>query len=1003
MPTASNQDVCTLALNHYGLVASAEPLAGELDLNFKLSAENGDCYVLKLHHGVDTAGVLEMQNAVLEHLFSTDSSLPVPRLIKTLNASNQVLLTIDGDDYVLRVLSWLDGDLWSSQAPDNLQSGWSLGRYLARLDKAMASFEHNAVRRDFLWDLSCVDQHLSAVSLLDEETRESVEICLRHFRDKISPHLKSLPQQVIHNDANDNNVLLDKQHNVCGLIDFGDVIVGHVISEVAIASAYMMVDEVDPVGAILPLVSAYHSVATLTDEELGILFDLIRSRIANSMVMAARQIVDDPENQYLLISQSGFRKLFARLNEENSSLVYFRLRDACGYSANPLTPSIVRWLETHRHQFANICDFDLADPDEVAELDLAIDGEHAMAMGQMNSAAEFTDYLDTYLAGQNAKVGLGRYLERRGVYKSEAFETADPNERRDRHLGVDLFMPAGKAIYAPIDGVVECMDLKSDAYDFGPVVILRHKTDDQIVFWTLYGHLDERTLEHLHVGQFLTAGDVIGWIGNFPINGDWPPHTHFQILTNLLGMGAGIHGVGNLSMIDVWESVCPVPDLILRLPRSCRAPAQNTSDYLLFKRRIKLGRMLSLSYQEPLKIVRGKAQYLFDSDGRRYLDMVNNVCHVGHCHPTVVKAGQTQMETLNTNTRYLHDNIVELAKRLTMSLPDPLGVCFFVNSGSEANDLALRLARNYTDRQSMLVLEQAYHGNLGSLIDISPYKFAGKGGRGCPSTTWVSSLPDRYRGQYRYENDNAGPLYAESVAATIKQMHAAGQKPAAFIAESLGGVSGQTILPPDYLKKVYALVREVGGVCIADEVQVGLGRMGHCMWGFETQQVVPDIVTIGKPLGNGHPIAAVVTTTAIAEAFCTGMEYFNTFGGNPVSCAIGLAVFDAIRQDDLMANAILRGDQLKSGLAALQQCHPLIGDVRGIGLFVGAELVKNRSSLEPATEEAGQLLNFLKTRDILLSTDGKFDNTLKIKPPICLSEQDVDHFLNSLDEGLTAL
>jgi 4-aminobutyrate aminotransferase-like enzyme len=261
-------------------------------------------------------------------------------------------------------------------------------------------------------------------------------------------------------------------------------------------------------------------------------------------------------------------------------------------------------------------------------------------------------------------------------------------------------------------------------------------------------------------------------------------------------------------------------------------------------------------------------------------------------------------------------------------------------------------------------------------------------------------LPDTYRGDYRRDMADAAHRYADSVREHIEYLAEAGARPAAFIAESLGGVSGQMILPPGYLEAAYGHVRAAGGICIADEVQVGLGRMGTVMWGFQTQGVVPDIVTIGKPLGNGHPLAAVITTAAIAESFNTGMEYFNTFGGNPVSCAIGLAVLNAIDTDGLMDNARQRGEQIMGGLSTLARHHPLIGDVRGIGLFIGAELVRDRDTLEPATIEARELVEYVKNRGILLSTDGHHDNVLKIKPPMCLDAEDVEFFLAHLDEGL---
>jgi len=413
-----------------------------------------------------------------------------------------------------------------------------------------------------------------------------------------------------------------------------------------------------------------------------------------------------------------------------------------------------------------------------------------------------------------------------------------------------------------------------------------------------------------------------------------------------------------------------------------------------------LGQSFSIAYKQPLKITRGAMQYLFEEDGRTFLDCVNNVCHVGHCNPKVVKAAQKQIAKLNTNTRYLHDNIVEFAQRLKSKFPEKLSVCFFVNSGSEANDLALRIARTYTQQKELLTLDHAYHGNLGSLIDISPYKHNRAGGQGAPLHVHTITLPDLYRGEFKAGEPEAAAKYAKQAAEKIKKLTSENNSPAAFIAESLPSCGGQIVLPDGYLRLVYQQVRAGGGVCIADEVQVGFGRVGEKFWGFETQEVVPDIVTIGKPIGNGHPLAAVVTTLEIADAFANGMEYFNTFGGNPVSCAVGLAVLETIKTENLQQNALEVGNFLKTGLLELKEKYSLIGDVRGKGLFLGAELVLDHETLEPATTKAGAIIEDMKERGVLLSTDGPLDNVLKIKPPIIFTRENAEHVLKLLDETL---
>ncbi|MAN48832.1 MAG: 4-aminobutyrate aminotransferase [Gemmatimonadetes bacterium] len=421
---------------------------------------------------------------------------------------------------------------------------------------------------------------------------------------------------------------------------------------------------------------------------------------------------------------------------------------------------------------------------------------------------------------------------------------------------------------------------------------------------------------------------------------------------------------------------------------------------LFERRRQVLSPNLSLSYETPIHIVRGKGSYLFDVLGRSYLDCVNNVAHVGHEHPHVVGAGQRQMGVLNTNSRYLHGAIIEYAERLSKLFPEPLSVCLFVNSGSEANELALRMARTYTGGTGIAVLEGGYHGNTPGLIDVSHYKFTGSGGHSPPPWTRTALVPDEFRGRYRRDDPSRATLYAADVGEAFRQLDSEGHHPAAFLSESLLSCAGQIEPPQGYLTAAYEHARAAGALCIADEVQVGFGRLGSHMWGFETQGAVPDIVTLGKPMGNGHPIGAVVTTPEIAETFDNGMEFFSSFGGNPVSAAIALAVLDILEDEKLQVNAATVGTVLKTGLDTLMRSHSCIGDVRGRGLFLGVEFVESGETLEPAPKIAQYVVEHLKKRGILLSSDGPDHNVIKIKPPMSFSESDAERLISELDQVL---
>ncbi|XP_069174044.1 ethanolamine-phosphate phospho-lyase isoform X2 [Procambarus clarkii] len=423
-----------------------------------------------------------------------------------------------------------------------------------------------------------------------------------------------------------------------------------------------------------------------------------------------------------------------------------------------------------------------------------------------------------------------------------------------------------------------------------------------------------------------------------------------------------------------------------------------------------IGPSCKLFYKDdPIKILRASGVYMYDEQGCRYLDCINNVCHVGHCNPYVVSAAMQQMLVLNTNSRFLHDNVVLYAQRLLSYFPKELCVCYFVNSGSEANDLALRMARTHTGKKDVITLNHAYHGHLSSLIDISPYKFNQPGGEGQRDWVHVASVPDVYRGNYTdkdYTLDECSEKYADEVKQLCDKANQQGGGVSLFVAESMQSCGGQIVFPPGYLCRVYKHVRAAGGVCLADEVQVGFGRVGSHMWAFQTQgdDVVPDIVTLGKPMGNGHPVSVVVTTRDIADSFgATGIEYFNTFGGNPVSATIADAVLDVIENDKLRENATFIGNYLIQEFNSMKQKHDIIGDVRGQGMFLGVDLVKDRETRTPATAEAAYINQRLKEEHVLLSCDGPHRNVLKFKPPLVFNLDNAKELLEKVDKIMTEM
>ena len=421
---------------------------------------------------------------------------------------------------------------------------------------------------------------------------------------------------------------------------------------------------------------------------------------------------------------------------------------------------------------------------------------------------------------------------------------------------------------------------------------------------------------------------------------------------------------------------------------------------IIKKRRRYLAPSFSLSYQEPLHIVKGEGQYLYDVNGKKYLDAVNNISHVGHCHPKVIEAANRQNKKLNTNTRYLHESILNYAENLTSTLPSSLEVCYFTNSGSESNDLALRIARLFSNSKESIVLSSAYHGHTASLIDVSPYKFHGDGGRGKPHFVHIIPVPDKFRGEHIAKGKSIRQYYIQLLKDTIKKIQQRGKQLSLFIIEPVMGCGGQIMIPRSFMVEAFQIVNEAGGLCIVDEVQIGFGRLGSHFWGFQMSGVVPDIITLGKSIGNGHPLSVVITKKNIADIFNNGMEYFNSFGGNPVSCEIGQAVLDIIKEEKLQENAFSTGYHLLDGLRNIQNKYNIIGDVRGRGLFIGIELIKDMDNLVPAVDETEIVVNAMKKKGILISSDGPDHNVLKIKPPLVFNKKNADYFLESFEAVL---
>ncbi|MCF7837517.1 MAG: aminotransferase class III-fold pyridoxal phosphate-dependent enzyme [Candidatus Marinimicrobia bacterium] len=992
----------------YGIEGKAKQLAGEYDLNFAIRA--GDQrWLLKIARVEAAREEVEFQNLVLEHVFAhlDSEALPVQRVLPDRAGQRIVELATVSGVRLARVLSYLDGRMLASVTPHFPELLVSLGATVARVDRALGGFSHPLAEREFKWNLTQSDGMLPKLENIRNPGRRA--IAARHletFVKVLKPRLAELPRGVIHGDANDYNIVVTgsgREARVSGLIDFGDAMDSPMVCGLAIALAYAMLGKADPIASAAHVVRGYHAVRPLSDLELELLYPLALTRLAVSVTNSATEQRLRPDDPYIIISEAPAWALLEKLETIHTNYPHYVFRAACGLEPVPNSTRVRNWLTLHQERIGPVVEADFRSA-SLEVLDLSVCSLDLGLADETNTTEKFVRWLKDRLERAGKAVGIGRYGEARLCYRSEDFKTLGENGPEDRtvHLGLDVFMAAGSVVRAPLAGVVHGISDNRARLDYGPCVILEHRVDDgqPLVFHTLYGHLSAASLERLEVGQRMQQGDLIGGLGEAGENGDWPPHLHFQLIAELLGMEGTFPGVARPSDRAVWQSLSPDPNLITRIPsRHFPSPPMSGAEIGALRRDC-IGRNLSISYRQPVNIVRGVAQYLYDEHGQRYLDCYNNVPHVGHGHPRVVRAVQRQMAVLNTNTRYLHEILVRYAKRLTATLPAPLSVCYFVSSGSEATELALRLAQAHTGQRDLIVSDHAYHGNTGTLIDISPYKAEGPGGHGLPDWVHKAQVPDDYRGPFKRGEANVGERYAAGLDSILANIHRQGRGLRGFIIESIQSVGGQIVLPEGYLKAVYQKVRAAGGVCIADEVQTGFGRIGSHFWGFEHQGVVPDIVAMGKPMGNGHPLAAVVTTPEIAASFDNGMEFFATFGGSPVSCAAGIAVLDVIEDEKLQDHALELGRFLMDGLRALQQQHAVIGDVRGLGLFNGLELVRDRETRVPAPQQTAYVVNRLRDFHILTGTDGPHHNVIKLRGPMVLTKSDVDEFLPVLDRIL---
>ena len=984
----------------YGADGELVSHAGEEACNVEMR-NAGQRWMLKALPASWPHALAELQTSALLHAAQHGCASLLPRLVRTKQGHATAHIEHDGQSRSVFATTFLPGRAFADVAPLKPALLRSVGRALGQLSRALSGFDHPAAHRELRWDLlqsEWIGGALDAIA--GEADRELVASVHAQYVAEWQAPLRHARMRTIHGDANDQNLLVEEDATgeplVTGIIDFGDMCRSALVCDVAIAATYACLRHEHPLAAIGEVVAGFDEQERLLDSELALVLPLVLTRLAVSVTTAAVRRRDGTADAYALINEPEAWAMLRRLRRFDCldlRIGEIAVRKACGRAPWPHGQRVRAWIEANAHTFAQVLPRDLLSAPR-AVIDLSFESLVAGDDPTRFDSAVCETRIGEQMARQQAKVGIGRYAEPRTIYEGDAFAGPTPHdERRTVHLGVDLFAHAGMLVHAPLDGeVVRAVDCEN-RLDYGGMVVLRHVTADGDAFGTLWGHLDPECATRLQSGQRIARGEAFARIGSRPQNGDWPPHLHAQLLaSDPAASPPNPPGVSSPSLFLEHEALYPDPSPLLQLDASARWVA-NDQAAMRARRSRHFAPNLFISYREPVTLVRGHDHWMFDPFGRRHLDAYNNVPHVGHCNTRVADAVCTQTRLLATNTRYLNELQLAYAERLTALLPAPLSVCYFVASGSEANEVALRLVRAHTKRKDLLVMEHGYHGATTGAVDISPYKW-GKGYVTKPDWAHKSVQPDVYRGAHR--GSDAADRFADEVDAQIAQLRADGREIAAYLCECLPSVGGQVVMPDGFLRRVYAAVRSAGGLCIADDVQTALGRTGDYFFGFEQQGVVPDVLVLGKPLGNGFPLAAVVTTEAIRDSFSHGPEFFSTFGGSTVACAAGLAVLDELRDGSLQRNAKRQGERMLQGLRAMQREHQAIGDVRGLGLFLGIEMVNDRDTRAPAPKLARYVKDRMRERRILIGTDGPYDNVIKIRPPMTFDDAATDLLLTEI-------
>ncbi len=976
-PNLPADEVASIVRERWGIVAELSPLGSQQDQNFLARVDGEPVGVVKVTNPAFTATELAAQESAADRIAR---SAPTVRIATTTTdaagAPRSTVAETSEGPLSIRIIEHLDGGTLTGGAYLSPSTVARMGELAARTSLALADFDHDGLDRVLQWDPRYADRvvELLAPHHPDAARRRRVTDAATAAWADLADVASDLPLQAVHLDLTDDNVVCTTEGGIRlpdGIIDFGDVTRSWAVAELAISITSLLHHAGAEPATVLRAIRAFHALRPLSPEEVAAIWPIVVLRGAVLVVSGEHQVqLDGGENAYAASGIEREWRMFEQAVSVPTAVMTAVIADALdvatpGGRVGP--PSGGRGApgeagrasrpvdEAARYASPSAALLDDRVASSAVRLDVSITSD------DVDAGAWLDPDLEDRLALAALDAGASVAWLERGTPRLTASRMHSTTTSATIPTGIDVWFAEPQHLAAP-DGsrlVIEAAD---------GVTILD-------------GHMLARTRHRIRledpdgprVPHLVRPEYAAGWLG---LTRD--PAEVLGLDTRPASPGAPRPPEGAPPGAPRPPEGGPVRDAAALIERRDRAFAEVQEHY----------------YEAPPRIERGWREHLVGTDGRVYLDMVNNVTPLGHGHPKLAAAVAKQLRTLNTNSRFNYGAVVEFSERLAALLPDPLDTVFLVNSGSEATDLAIRVALAATGRRDVVSILEAYHGwtygsdAVSTSIADNPNALATR-----PDWVHVLDAPNPFRGLHRGTD---AARYAPEAARRIRELAASGRLPAAFIAETFSGNAGGIPLPDGYLAEVYAAVRETGGLAIADEVQAGYGRLGEWFWGFEQQGVVPDIVAVAKAAGNGYPLGAVITTREIAARFRTQGYFFSSTGGSPASSVAGLAVLDAFRDEGLQRNAAEIGAHLKGRLAELATRHPLIGAVHGLGLYLGVEFVRDRETLEPATEETRAICDRLLELGIVMQPTGDHQNVLKTKPPLCIDRASADFFVDTL-------